>query len=75
LLTVVEIANSLSGLEGGVRVPDTTSFLSDLLDRVGVGWVSWSDVLDRASLNTDDTNRDTGKTSTTDNNGTSPSTK
>jgi hypothetical protein len=75
LLTIVEISNSLCCLEGGVRVPNTTSLVGDLLNRVGVGGVSGCDVLNRASLNTNDTDGNTTETSTTDDNSASPATK
>lgn len=75
MLTVVEISDSLCGLEGGVRVPNTTSLVGDLLNRVGVGRVSGCDVLNRASLNTNDTDGDTAETSTTDNDSASPAAK
>ncbi|CAG9956035.1 unnamed protein product [Clonostachys rosea f. rosea IK726] len=75
LLTIVEVIDSLSSLEGGVGVPNTTSLLADLLDRVGVGRVGRGDVLDRACLNSNDTHGDTTETSTTNHNGTSPAAK
>ncbi|CAH0025223.1 unnamed protein product [Clonostachys rhizophaga] len=75
LLTIIEVIDSLSSLEGRVGVPDTTSLLADLLDRVGVGRVGRGDVLDRASLDSNDAHGDTTKTSTTNHNGTSPTTK
>ncbi|CAI6094390.1 unnamed protein product [Clonostachys chloroleuca] len=75
LLTIVEVIDSLSSLEGRVGVPDTTSLLADLLDRVGVGRVGRGDVLDCASLDSNDTHGDTTKTSTTNHNGTSPTAK
>jgi hypothetical protein len=75
LLTVVEVSDSLSGLEGRVGVPNTTSLVCDLLDRVRVGRVGGCDVLDRASLNTNDTDGDTTKASTTNNDSASPAAK
>ncbi|CAH0047846.1 unnamed protein product, partial [Clonostachys solani] len=75
LLTIVEVVDSLSSLEGRVGVPDTTSLLADLLDRVRVGRVGRGDVLDRASLDSNDTQGDTTETSTTNHNGTSPAAK
>jgi len=75
LLTVVEVADSLSGLVGGVGVPDTTSLRGDLLNGVGVGRIGRRDVLDGASLNTNNTDRDTAKTSTADDDGPGPATE
>jgi hypothetical protein len=46
-----------------------------LLHGVWVGWIGWSDVLDRASLNTNDTDWNTTEASTTDNNGLGPTTE
>ena len=75
MLTVVEVSDSLGGLEGRVGVPNTTSLVGNLLDRVRVGRVGRCDVLNRASLDTDNTNGDTTKASTTDNDGASPTAK
>ena len=75
MLTVVEVSDSLGGLEGRVGVPNTTSLVGNLLDRVRVGRVSRCDVLNRASLNANDTDGDTTETSTTDNDSASPSAK
>ena len=72
LLAIVEVLNGLSSLEGRVGVPDTTGFRSDLLNGVGVGRIGRSDVLNRASLDTDDTNRDATKASTTNNDSLGP---
>lgn len=74
LFTVVEVTNGLGGLERGVRVPNTTSFLCDLLDRVGVGRVGGRDVLNGAGLDTNDTDRDTTEASATDYDSTGPAT-
>jgi hypothetical protein len=72
LLTVVEVTESLSGLEGGIGVPYTTGLLGDHLHRVGVGRVGRGDVLHRAGLDSDDTHGNTTKTGTTNNDGASP---
>jgi hypothetical protein len=75
LLTVVEILDSLSSLERRVGVPDTTGLGCDLLDGVRIGRISWSDILHGTRLDTDDTDRDATKASTTDNDGLCPSAK
>lgn len=75
LLTIVEVAQSLGGLEGGVGVPHTTSLLGDHLHRIRVGRVSRGDILHRPSLDSNHTHRDTAETGTTDNNGTGPAAK
>jgi hypothetical protein len=75
MLTVVEVTDSLGGLEGRVGVPNTTGFVGNLLNGVWVGRIGRGDVLDGASLNTDDTDWNTSKTSTTDNDSASPAPK
>ena len=75
LLPVVEIADCLCCFEGGIRIPDTTSLLSDLLRRVGVRWISGHNILNGASLNSNDTDRNTAKASATYNHGPGPSTE
>jgi hypothetical protein len=75
LLTIVEISDCLCGLEGRVGVPNTTGLVGNLLDGVGVGRVSGCDVLNRASLNSNNTDGNTTKTSTTNNDSASPAAK
>ena len=66
MLAIIEVADGLSGLEGRVRVPHSTSFLHDLLLGILVGGIGRDDVLNGASLNTNHTYWDTTKTSATD---------
>ena len=75
LLAVVEVVDGLGSLEGGVGVPDTASLIGHLLDRVGVGGIGRSDVLNGTGLDSDDTHGDTAEASATDDNGAGPSTE
>ena len=55
LLAIIEVFDGLCSLECAVGVPDTSSFVSDLLNRVWVGRICRGDVLYRTSLNTNNT--------------------
>lgn len=75
LLAIVEVLESLGGLECGVGIPNTTCLLSDLLHRIWISGIGRSDVLYRACLNSDDTHWDATEAGTADNYSSSPTTK
>jgi hypothetical protein len=75
LFTIVEVPDGLCGLECGVRVPDSTCFVGNLLHRIRVSWVSRGDILHRACFNSDNTHGNATKASTANNNRLGPTTK
>ncbi|KAH3668229.1 hypothetical protein OGAPHI_001983 [Ogataea philodendri] len=73
LLTVVEVTDGLSSLEGRVWIPNLTGFLHQHLGRILVGGVGRSQILHSSGLHTDNTHRNTSKTGSTNNNSLGPS--
>src|SRR5699024_5264046 len=68
LFSMVEVLQRLRSLERRVGIPHSSSLRRNHLDRVRISWIGGSDVLDGSSLDSDDTHRDTGETSTTHDN-------
>mmetsp|Transcript_33963 Transcript_33963/g.74703 ORF Transcript_33963/g.74703 Transcript_33963/m.74703 type:complete len:752 (+) Transcript_33963:106-2361(+) len=64
---LVEVTNSLSSLEGGIREEDLTGLGKDGLARVGIGRVSRDDLLNESGLDGDSSHGNTSKTAAADN--------